>query len=179
MKVKYGRFFYEDTTVAVELILWIPSFFDISENKNSIKKELPIISNKGKMLIYECGKLCGWKLRDWFHFDIPLYLLKHCEARGAVMNVEQSKRILLVDDEPVIAIGEAEKIREHGFRVETVYSGKQALELMTGNAGYDLILMDIDLGGTVDGTETARKILDEREVPLIFLTGHDEPEVVL
>lgn len=94
------------------------------------------------------------------------------------MGEEQEKRILLVDDEPVIAIGEADKIRGHGFTVETVYSGRQALELMTENTDYDLILMDIDLGGPYDGTEAARQILDAREVPLIFLTGHEEPEIV-
>lgn len=42
----------------------------------------------------------------------------------------------------------------------------------------DLILMDIDLGRGMDGTETARKILGRHDIPIVFLSSHIEPEVV-
>ncbi|MEK6884169.1 MAG: PAS domain S-box protein, partial [Nanoarchaeota archaeon] len=43
---------------------------------------------------------------------------------------------------------------------------------------FDLILMDIDLGNGIDGTETATQILKQLEVPILFLSSHTEREVV-
>lgn len=44
--------------------------------------------------------------------------------------------------------------------------------------GFDLVLMDIDLGDGMDGTEAARQILLRRNVPIAFLTSHMEKEYV-
>lgn len=38
--------------------------------------------------------------------------------------------------------------------------------------------MDIDLGRGIDGTEAATRILEQRRVPIVFLTSHAEREVV-
>jgi DNA-binding NarL/FixJ family response regulator len=42
----------------------------------------------------------------------------------------------------------------------------------------DLVLMDIDLGRGIDGPEAARRILDLRELPIVFLTSHSERQWV-
>ena len=42
----------------------------------------------------------------------------------------------------------------------------------------DLILMDIDLGKGMDGTEAAQIILHNREIPIVFLSNHTEKEIV-
>jgi PAS domain S-box-containing protein len=42
----------------------------------------------------------------------------------------------------------------------------------------DLILMDIDLGSDVDGTQVAQQILDYKDIPVVFLSSHTESEVV-
>ena len=44
--------------------------------------------------------------------------------------------------------------------------------------GIDLILMDIDLGPGMDGTEAAREILTRHDIPVVFLSSHTEQEVV-
>jgi hypothetical protein len=41
-----------------------------------------------------------------------------------------------------------------------------------------LVLMDIDLGSGMDGTETARSILEHHDLPIVFLTSHAEKEYV-
>jgi PAS domain S-box-containing protein len=88
------------------------------------------------------------------------------------------KKILIVDDEALIAASEAQTLRNRGYEVFTAVSGEKALELI-GLTRVDLILMDIDLGrGQMDGTETAARILDEYEVPIVFLSIHTEPEIV-
>ncbi len=88
------------------------------------------------------------------------------------------KRILLVEDEVLIAMAEAETLERLGYTVETAASGDRAIAEATTH-DYDLILMDIDLGvGRTSGTEAAQKILADREIPIVFLTSHMEEEVV-
>ncbi len=88
------------------------------------------------------------------------------------------KRILLTEDEAIIAMSEAKLLEKHGFEVVTAYSGEQAVQKAITNPQISLILMDIDLGSGIDGTEAAQKILETREIPIIFLTSHSEKEYV-
>lgn len=94
------------------------------------------------------------------------------------MNLEKAKTILLVEDEAIIAMAEEMILKRHGYKVISVFSGEQAVETFTGSTEIDLVLMDIDLGAGMDGTQAAELILKHREVPLIFLSAHSEHEVV-
>mgnify|MGYP002349779021 CR=1 FL=1 len=88
-----------------------------------------------------------------------------------------TRTILLVEDDPMSAAMEAMYLEDAGYSVITAGSGSKAVEL--GFAMHiDLVLMDIDLGTGMDGTEAARQILAERDLPLIFLSSHTEPEIV-
>lgn len=87
-------------------------------------------------------------------------------------------RILLVEDEAVIALSEKQTIERHGFEVVLAHSGEAAVEAAINRSGVDLVLMDIDLGRGIDGTEAARRILDTRELPIVFLTSHREKAYV-
>jgi len=44
--------------------------------------------------------------------------------------------------------------------------------------GIDLILMDLNLGDGIDGTEAAERILEDRDIPIVFVSSHTEPEIV-
>jgi PAS domain S-box-containing protein len=88
------------------------------------------------------------------------------------------KKILIVDDESIIAMHEASVLKNYGYDVVTAYSGKKAVEAAAAEE-IDLVLMDIDLGkGKMDGTEAAVAILTERHIPVVFLTSHTEPDIV-
>jgi len=88
------------------------------------------------------------------------------------------KTLLLVEDEAIIAMDEAQTLKKYGFKVITVHNGNKAVEAVEKNS-IDLILMDIDLGsGKMDGTQTAEVILKDYDIPLVFLSNHTEPEVV-
>ncbi|MFW6274964.1 MAG: PAS domain S-box protein, partial [Spirochaetota bacterium] len=89
-----------------------------------------------------------------------------------------ASKILLVDDEAILALSESKMIEKHGFEVEVVYSGEKAVKRALSDPRISLILMDIDLGSGIDGTEAARRILKTREIPIIFLTSHSEKEYV-
>jgi PAS domain S-box-containing protein len=94
------------------------------------------------------------------------------------MNTQQ-RTILLVDDEAIIAMGEAEDLQREGYAVITVNTGEEAIEAVErAPGGIDLILMDIDLGRGMDGTEAAREILKIRDIPVVFLSSHTEKTIV-
>jgi PAS domain S-box-containing protein len=92
---------------------------------------------------------------------------------------ENGKRvILLVEDEAVIALDSARRIAGFGYEVLTVPSGERAVEAFAGDGRISLVLMDIDLGGGMDGPEAAARILASRTLPVVFLTSHAERETV-
>ena len=89
-----------------------------------------------------------------------------------------SKKILLVEDEALIAMSEAQMLKTHGYDVVTAYKGEKAIEMVGSDPEISLILMDIDLGRVMDGTKAAEKILNKKDIPIVFLSSHTEPEVV-
>ena len=88
--------------------------------------------------------------------------------------------ILLVEDDAIIALAEKHTLEGFGYGVILARTGEAAIETaLRTEAAVDLILMDIDLGSGIDGTEAARRILAERNLPIVFLTAHSEREQVL
>jgi PAS domain S-box-containing protein len=89
------------------------------------------------------------------------------------------RTILLVEDEAVIALDESRRLRDAGYSIVVAGSGEEAIELFRKNTdSFDLILMDIDLGKGIDGTEAAREILSSHDIPVLFLSSHTEPDIV-
>jgi len=88
------------------------------------------------------------------------------------------KTILLVEDEAIVAMAEKAALEKYGYAVVAVSSGEAAVEAARTSPGIELVLMDIDLGAGLDGTQAARAILAERELPILFLSSHTEREVV-
>ncbi len=94
------------------------------------------------------------------------------------MSSEVQKTILLVEDEALIAMGEALTLEQYGYRAITVSSGEEAVKIVETDPDIDLILMDIDLGSGIDGTEAAEIILKGKDIPVVFLSSHTETEIV-
>ncbi len=90
----------------------------------------------------------------------------------------EAKTILLVEDEAFIALAERRTLEKHGYTVLTASSGAAAVRAAEENPGIDLVLMDVDLGSGMDGPEAAARILEHRDLPVVFLSSHTEPEVV-
>ncbi len=84
----------------------------------------------------------------------------------------------LVEDDLHFSISQKMELEGYGYTVITASSGEEAIELLHSRDDIDLILMDIDLGCGMDGTETARAILEELDIPIIFLSSHNSPEIV-
>lgn len=85
---------------------------------------------------------------------------------------------MIVEDEAILAMVTSRTLKSFGFDVITANNGELAIEIALNNANIDLVLMDIDLGPGIDGSEAARRILTKRHMPIIFLTSHSEEEYV-
>ncbi|NBF38956.1 MAG: response regulator [Spirochaetes bacterium] len=94
------------------------------------------------------------------------------------MEENRQRTILLVEDQALVAATERILLERHGYAVITADTGEKAVELALGTSDIDLILMDIDLGPGIDGTAAAKIILDTYDIPIVFLSGHTEQEVV-
>jgi len=83
-------------------------------------------------------------------------------------------RILIVEDEPGIALFLKEGLQEESFAVDVANDGPSGLELATVNDGeYDLILLAWMLPG-LSGIEVVRQLRKTgSHVPVIFLTDRD------
>jgi DNA-binding response OmpR family regulator len=62
----------------------------------------------------------------------------------------QWSRILLVEDEALIALAERRALAASGYPADVASSGEEAVELAL-HSPYALVLMDIDLGQGIDG----------------------------
>jgi len=82
------------------------------------------------------------------------------------MTIEGQKTILLVEDEALLAMAEQKALERYGYTMQTVSTGEKAMEFVQSSPGIDLILMDINLGEVIDGTEAAEIILKGHDVPL-------------
>jgi CheY-like chemotaxis protein len=85
-----------------------------------------------------------------------------------------SQKILLVEDEIILALAKAGVIKRLGYEVAIAHTGENAVMQALDDSAIGLILMDINLGKGIDGTETARRILSTRFIPIVFLTSHSE-----
>ena len=80
-------------------------------------------------------------------------------------------RILIVEDDPIIAMDLSSSLDEAGYLViGKADNASGALELINEH-NPDLVLLDISLEGDLDGIDLAHKINSTHEVPFIFLTS--------
>ncbi len=92
---------------------------------------------------------------------------------------EKDKTILIVEDDPLIIATESHWLKREGYKVLHSSNGEKAIKVVEENPGkIDLILMDIDLGSGIDGTQAAQEILRKNDIPVLFLSAHTEKEVV-
>src|SRR5215470_8691758 len=86
-------------------------------------------------------------------------------------------RILIAEDETIIRLDLRELLEGAGFEVcAEAKDGIEAVELAQSEAP-DLAILDVKMP-RLDGIEAARRILDERPIPIVMLTAYGEDELV-
>ena len=85
-------------------------------------------------------------------------------------------KIMIVEDEISLAMIMKEVLSDLGYYVcKPVTSGEEAIKNVEQEKP-NLILMDIDLNGQIDGIEAAKEIRSRYSIPIIFSTGHNDQE---
>ena len=83
-----------------------------------------------------------------------------------------AKRILLVDDEPLILKGLKYTLEQEGYETDSAMDGEEALAKFFGGQ-YDMILLDVMLP-KLDGISVCQRIREHSNVPIIMLTAKGE-----
>lgn len=84
-----------------------------------------------------------------------------------------NQSIFVVEDDALIALRNYELLTKSGYKVPEMFaSGEDLLDYLEGSGVPDLILMDIGLSGKIDGIETARRVRERYNIPVIFLTAY-------
>jgi len=84
------------------------------------------------------------------------------------------EKILIVEDDDIIARVEDWRLKNLGYTVcGRATNGSDAIELVA-NKKPDVVLMDINIKGEIDGIETARMIKKEFNIPVIYVTSHSD-----
>jgi PAS domain S-box-containing protein len=87
-------------------------------------------------------------------------------------------KILVVEDEPIIALDLEQELVEFGFEVAgRAQSADEAL-MAVEESMPDLALMDLHIVGSLDGVQTARLLRDAYQIPSVFLTAHSDDRTV-
>jgi response regulator NasT len=86
-------------------------------------------------------------------------------------------RILVAEDETIIRLDLRDLLERAGFEVVAeAKDGEEAVALARSEQP-DLAVMDVKMP-KLDGIEAARKILDERPIPIVMLTAYGQEELV-
>lgn len=81
------------------------------------------------------------------------------------------RRILIVEDEPLVAFDSEHMLKEAGYVVVATVDTLDGARAVIDREPLDLVLTDISLNGEGDGTGVARAAR-ERGVPVLFVTAH-------
>lgn len=88
--------------------------------------------------------------------------------------MKAGKQILVVEDEVISAMGLQKTLKHMGYIVPiTVSSGEKAIEMVKENKP-DMVLIDINLKGEMNGFEIASKIHSFSDIPIIFMTAYSD-----
>jgi len=86
-------------------------------------------------------------------------------------------RILIAEDETIIRLDLRELLERSGFEVVAeARDGEEAVELALAESP-DLALLDVKMP-KLDGIDAARRILEERPMPIVMVTAYGETELV-
>jgi CheY-like chemotaxis protein len=95
-------------------------------------------------------------------------------AARAELRVQRPSRILVIEDEPIIALDISQTLKKSGHTVVGIASTHDEALALAREDRPELILADIQLADNSSGLEAVLEILEEITVPVIFITAFPE-----
>ena len=83
-----------------------------------------------------------------------------------------ARRILLVDDEPLMIKGLKRTLEQDGYETDSASDGEEALKKLNSEH-YDLVLLDVMLP-KLNGIEVCQIVRETSDIPIIMLTAKGE-----
>jgi CheY-like chemotaxis protein len=91
---------------------------------------------------------------------------------------DSKARILVVEDEAIVAMDIKMRLLKLGYEVSRIVSTGENAVNVAAELKPDLVLMDISLKGEMLGTEAAQKIHAALDIPIIFLTAYADDKTL-
>ena len=92
--------------------------------------------------------------------------------------VSRRARVFLVEDDPGTAAVIRSTLEDLGCDVAGQATSGEAVLAAIGTVHPDLVLLDVNLAGSLDGIETANKMRVRFDVPIVFVTGQEDEETI-
>ena len=94
--------------------------------------------------------------------------------RAAEQSPIRAVRILLVEDEAVVAMDLADQLADMGYLVCGIADNGADARALAAQTTPDVVLMDVVIKGTIDGIEVAQNLSQYCRAPVIFLTAFSD-----
>ena len=92
----------------------------------------------------------------------------------ADLRSQRATRILIIEDEPIIALDIATTVERSGHTVVGFATTHKEAVALAREHQPELVLADIQLADDSSGLDAVREILDDADVPVIFITAFPE-----
>ena len=87
------------------------------------------------------------------------------------------KTLLIVEDEPIIALELQETLKRRGYAVPEIAGSADTVFEAFRRAKPDLVLMDINLRSYTDGIDAAKRLSLFGSTPIVFITANEDINV--
>ena len=85
--------------------------------------------------------------------------------------------VLVVEDDPIVRLCALEGLRQDGFEVLEAEDGEEALDVLSRRPDISVIFSDINMPGSVDGLELARRVSGaNRSIRIVLTSGRVWPD---
>lgn len=86
--------------------------------------------------------------------------------------------IIIVEDESLLASQIAKILEANGYSIAAIFNEAEDLIDFLKQNSADLLLLDIDLNGAIDGIDLAHEVNSEYHIPFIFLTSNTDKKTL-
>ena len=95
----------------------------------------------------------------------------------AVLSTQLVPKILIIENQMIIAADVSLQLSKLGYKVIGINTRSVDALVTIENNRPDIVLMNIDLQGKVNGLRTARAIVETFQIPIIFLSANTNKEI--
>ncbi|NKC33047.1 PhyR family response regulator anti-anti-sigma factor [Falsiroseomonas selenitidurans] len=99
---------------------------------------------------------------------------RHVEAARSHLRAGAVARVLIIEDEPIIALDLQQLVEAAGHEVVGIAASEDEAVAIAGAERPSLVLADVNLGAGGDGTSAVARILQHHSAPVIFVTAYPE-----